>query len=65
MEQVAKGMEIEDNGIIYTQDMILGPERKGIKVTYCTDTRPAQSISENAKDSDLLYVKACMVKMNY
>jgi ribonuclease Z len=51
--RLQKGMEIEDNGIIYTQDMILGPERKGIKVTYCTDTRPAQSISQNAKDSDL------------
>ena len=27
--------------------------RKGIKVTYCTDSRPVKSISENAKDSDL------------
>ncbi|MFW5632217.1 MAG: MBL fold metallo-hydrolase, partial [Acetivibrio ethanolgignens] len=30
-----------------------GPERKGIKLTYCTDTRPTQSIAEHAKDADL------------
>ena len=41
------------DGILYTKDMILGPERKGIKVTYCTDTRPVYTIAENAKDSDL------------
>lgn len=33
--------------------MVLGPPRKGIKVTYCTDTRPTDSIRENAKGSDL------------
>ena len=34
--------------------MVLGPPRKGIKVTYTTDTRPTKSIVENAKESDLL-----------
>ena len=33
--------------------MVLGPPRKGIKVTYCTDSRPVAQISENAKGSDL------------
>ena len=33
--------------------MVLGPARKGIKLTYCTDTRPTESIRENAKKSDL------------
>ncbi len=41
------------NGVLYTQDMILGPERKGIKITYCTDTRPVPHISEYAQGSDL------------
>ena len=27
--------------------------RKGIKLTYCTDTRPVQSIVDNAAGSDL------------
>lgn len=42
-----------EDGAVYTPEMALGPERKGIKVTYCTDTRPAQSIVECAKDADL------------
>ena len=33
--------------------MVLGPQRKGIKLTYCTDTRPTDSIRNNAKGSDL------------
>jgi ribonuclease Z len=33
--------------------MVLGPARKGIKLTYTTDTRPTNSIRENAKGSDL------------
>lgn len=48
-----KGQTIEADGKIYTPDMVLGPDRKGIKVTYTTDTRPTESILRNAKDSDL------------
>ena len=38
---------------ILTADMVRGPLRKGIMLTYTTDTRPTDSIRENAKDSDL------------
>ena len=31
----------------------MGPARKGIKLTYTTDTRPTDSIKKNAVDSDL------------
>ena len=31
----------------------MGEERKGIKVTYCTDSRPTESIVRNAKGADL------------
>ncbi len=48
-----KGQTIEEEGRIYTPDMVLGPARKGIKVTYTTDTRPTESILKNAADSDL------------
>lgn len=48
-----KGNTVEDDGRIFTPDMVLGPPRKGLKLTYCTDTRPCASIVENAKDSDL------------
>lgn len=48
-----KGQTIELEGKTYTPDMVLGPDRKGIKLTYTTDTRPTDSILRNAKNSDL------------
>ena len=48
-----KGQTIEADGVTYTPEMVLGPARKGIKLTYTTDTRPTESILRNAKDSDL------------
>lgn len=51
--RLQKGESIAENGTIYTPDMVLGPERKGIKITYCTDTRPTPAIVEHAKAADL------------
>lgn len=48
-----KGETKEWEGKIYTPDMVLGPDRKGLKVTYTTDTRPLPIIAEKAKGSDL------------
>ena len=48
-----KGQTIEADGITYTPNMVLGPARKGIKLTYTTDTRPTESILRNATGSDL------------
>lgn len=44
---------MEFEGEIYTPDMVLGPARRGLKLTYTTDTRPTKSIVENAAGSDL------------
>mgnify|MGYP002514376496 CR=1 FL=1 len=44
---------LSEDGKTYTPEMVLGPARKGIKVTYCTDTRPLDSIAENAFRADL------------
>ena len=53
--RLQKGEEIEtEDGAHYTPDMVLGAARKGIKVTYCTDTRPTESLVASAKKSDLL-----------
>lgn len=52
--KLQKGETIQgEDGRVFTPDMVIGGERKGIKVTYCTDTRPTKSIVENAKNSDL------------
>ncbi len=37
----------------YTPDMVMGERRKGLKVTYTTDTRPVQAIIEAATGADL------------
>jgi len=48
-----KGETVEAGDKVYTPEMVLGSPRKGLKVTYCTDTRPTDSIVENATGSDL------------
>ncbi len=44
---------VTEDGRTFTPDMVMGKERKGIKVTYTTDTRPTKSITDNAEGSDL------------
>ena len=51
--RLQKGECIQDGDRMLIPEMVLGPKRKGIKLTYCTDTRPVPSIVENAKASDL------------
>ena len=51
--RLQKGETIEMDGVTYTPDMVLGPPRKGIKVTYCTDSRPVDAIVTAAEASDL------------
>ena len=48
-----RGDEVEYNGMKITPEMVMGPERKGLKVTYCTDTRPVEQIADAAKGADL------------
>lgn len=51
--RLQKGETVETDGSTYTPDMVLGPARKGLKVTYCTDTRPIPEIAECARGADL------------
>ena len=48
-----KGETLEREGRIFTPDMVLGEPRKGLKVTYCTDSRPTDNIVEHAMEADL------------
>jgi len=47
------GQNIEFDNNIITPDMVLGSERKPIKISYVTDTRPINFINEIIKNSDL------------
>lgn len=51
--RLQKGEDVKFEGRTFTPDMVMGPPRKGLKVTYCTDTRPADIIAENAEGADL------------
>ena len=51
--RLQKGETIQTDEKTYTPDMVLGPARKGIKICYVTDTRPTESIVENARGADL------------
>ncbi|ELC8441223.1 ribonuclease Z [Clostridium perfringens] len=51
--KLQKNDEVEFEGVKYSRDMVLGESRKGLKVSYTTDTRPVETIPAFIKDSDL------------
>ena len=51
--RLQKGEIIETEEGTFTPAMVLGEPRKGIKLSYCTDTRPAESIVRGAAGADL------------
>lgn len=51
--RLQKGETVETEDGTYTPGMVLGPARRGIKVTYCTDTRPTDGIAAAAEEADL------------
>lgn len=48
------GERVEADGRVFTPDMVLGPAREGVKLVYCADTRPAETIIDHAAAADLL-----------
>ena len=51
--RLQKGETITVEDGVLTPDMVLGEPRKGLKVTYCTDSRPTDIIVRNATGADL------------
>jgi ribonuclease Z len=49
--QKGEMVKLEDR-VIYSE-MVVGEQRKGIKVCYCTDTRPTEELVDFIKGSDL------------
>ncbi len=50
---VQRGEKVLIDGIEYSQDMVLGPPRRPIAVTFCTDSRPVDALAQFASESDL------------
>ena len=51
--RLQKGEILDLDGKIYTPEMVMGEARKGLKVSYCTDSRPVEAISAHARGADL------------
>lgn len=52
--KLQKGENVEYEGKLYTPDMVQGESRRGIRLTYITDSRPTDNMIKNAENSDLL-----------
>ena len=52
-KRLQQGETVTVDDKVFTSDMVMGDARKGLKVTYATDTRPIPSIVEAAKGSDI------------
>lgn len=51
--RLQRGETIETENMTLVPEMVLGEKRRGLRVTYCTDTRPTESIVRHAQDADL------------
>ena len=51
--RLQRGEIIETEEATFVPEMVLGEARKGLKVTYCTDTRPTEGILQHAQNADL------------
>ena len=50
--RLQRGETIETKEMTFVPEMVIGPVRKGLKVTYCTDTRPTEGIVKHAEGAD-------------
>lgn len=53
-KKLQHGESITVDGSTVSPDMVLGSPRKGLKLCYCTDTRPIAPLTALAENSDLL-----------
>nr|WP_307992302.1 ribonuclease Z [uncultured Niameybacter sp.] len=56
------GETVEDGNTVYTPDMVLGEERKGIKVAYCTDCRPIEEMPHFIENADLFICEGMYIE---
>ena len=56
------GEAVEVDGRIIKPEQVLGPPRKGIKITYSGDTRPCEDMVMFAKDSTLLIHESTFIQ---
>jgi ribonuclease Z len=56
--RLQQGQSVEVDGKVFTPDMVHGPPRRGIKISYSGDTAPCPSFEEASKGADLMIHEA-------
>ncbi len=57
--ELQRGHDIElEDGRVISPSQVLGPERPGLKISYCTDTVPCDGATELAQNADVLVHEA-------
>jgi ribonuclease Z len=56
--RLQQGQSVDVNGKTFTPDMVMGPPRKGIKISYSGDTAPCASFEEASRNADLMIHEA-------
>ena len=51
------GETVTVDGATFVPSAVMGPERRGIKILYSTDTRPVRDMAELGKDADLMILE--------
>ncbi|SHJ19902.1 ribonuclease Z [Lutispora thermophila] len=51
--RLQKGETVVYDSVVYEPHMVLGEKRRGIKVSFVSDTRPTEAIPDFIRDSDL------------
>lgn len=64
-KKLQRGETIIENEITYVPELVLGTQRKGLKVSYCTDCRPINELEEFIKDADLFICEAMYIQDEY
>ncbi len=60
--QLQQGNTITVEGKVYRPEEVLGPSRRGRKIVYITDTRPAQVFLEKMHDADMVFIEGMFKK---
>jgi ribonuclease Z len=61
-KELQSGRSVRVRGRRVASKLVLGPPRRGIKITYAVDTRPCASVVRLASGSDLLIHDSCFAE---
>ena len=58
-KRLQSGREVKVDGRLVHPKRVVGPSRRGVKITYAVDTRPCAQVERLARGSDLLIHDSC------